>query len=80
VVNDHGERDNDSGDVSEKDGNSEGTVVNKVDESNEENLEEDDAGDFRDLEVEIQLVQEQMAELKQRSDVLKRARRGGERL
>jgi hypothetical protein len=81
VVNGHEERDDDdSGDVSEKEGSSEATVVNQVEESNEENLEEDDADEFGDFEVEIQLVQEQIAELKQRLNVLKQARRRGNRL
>jgi hypothetical protein len=72
VVNDHGERDDDGGeDVSEEEGGSEATVVGQVEESNEEDLEEEDADEIRDCEVEIQLREEQLAGLKQRLSVLK---------
>jgi tetratricopeptide (TPR) repeat protein len=78
VVNDHGERDDDDGeDVSEEEGSSEATIVDQGEESNEGNLEEDDTDEIRDCEVEIQLRQEQIAGLKQRLNVLKRARRKG---
>jgi hypothetical protein len=72
VVNDHGETDDDGGeDVSEEEGSSEATAVDQVEERNEENLEEEDAGEIRDCEAEIQLKEEQLAGLKQRLNVLK---------
>jgi len=74
VVNDRGERDDDGWeDVSEEEGSSEATVVDQVEESNEETLEEEDADadEIRDCEVEIQLREEQLAGLKQRLNVLK---------
>jgi hypothetical protein len=64
----------DGGDVNGAEGSSEATVVNQADESNKENLEEHIANEFGDSEVEIQLLEEQIAGLRQRVKVLKRAR------
>jgi hypothetical protein len=78
-VNGRRERDDyDDGDRIEEE-ESETTIVNWVDKINEESLEEDIPDQSGDLEAEIQLVQDQMAELQQRLDVLKgaRRRRGG---
>lgn len=72
-VNDHGERDEGYGDMIEEE-RSEATVVDLVEEINEESLVEDIADESGDLEVKIQLVQDQMAGLQQRLDVLKGAR------
>jgi tetratricopeptide (TPR) repeat protein len=73
---DYGERDDDDcGDVSEEEGGSEATAVSQAEGSNEEDIDADEFGDF---EVEIQLVQEQIAGLQQRLNILKRARRRGE--
>jgi hypothetical protein len=80
VVNDYGERDGGGGDVSEDEGSSEATVVDKVEESNEESPEKDDADEIGDSEAEMQLVQEQIAELEQRLNVLKRAKKEGGKL
>lgn len=81
VENDSGERgDDDGGDVSGEEESSDATVVNQAEESHEEYLDEDIVDEFGDCEVEIQLVQEQIAELEQRLDLLKRVRRRGERL
>jgi len=81
VADGHEETDDeDSRDVSEEEGSSEATVINQVEESNEENLEEGIGDEFGDAEVEIQLLQEQIAGLKQRVKVLKQARRNGGRM
>lgn len=80
VVNDTEERDGRDGeDFSEEEGSSEATIVDLVEESNEETLEEDDVDETGDSEVEIQLVQGQIAKLKQRLNLLKQARRRGAR-
>lgn len=68
----------DGGDVNGAEGSSEATVVDQAEESNKENLEEDIANEFGDSEVEIKLLEEQIAGLQQRVKVLKRARGGEE--
>jgi len=56
VVNNHGKRDDDAcGNVSEEEGSSEGTVVDELEGSNEENLEEDDTDETGDSDVEYGL-------------------------
>jgi len=74
AMNDHRERDgDDGGDVSEERGNSsQPTLVVEVEELNEGNLEEDETDEIGDSEVEMQLVQVQIAELQRRLNVLKR--------
>jgi tetratricopeptide (TPR) repeat protein len=81
VMNDHEERDNDDlRPVSEEEESSDATLADQVDESNGEDLEEDIADELGNSGVEIQLLEEQIAELEQRVKVLKLARRRGERL
>lgn len=77
-VNDYEELYDGDGRDTIEEGGSEETVVDWVEEINEDSLEEKIADISGDREVEIQLLQEQIAELEQRLEILKGARGDGE--
>jgi hypothetical protein len=78
--NDDDDDDGDRVNMREKGASNEGTAGDQMEAGNDEDSEEEEADEFDDTDVEIQLMEEQMAELKQRLSALKQAKSRGKGL